>query len=476
MIDAPSQFLRLDRAAGAPLYRQIYERFLGAIHDGLLKPGDRVPSARALTLQLGLARGTIDAAYALLAADGYLQARGQAGTVVTQGSRPYGQAPVAVRLTDCGGYSAGLRTASTLPLQMGLPALDAFPRKLWARLGARCLRSMQPSDMAYPLVCGLQGLRAEIAAYLWVSRGIACLPSQIFITSGYRHTLEMIVHALLKAGDRVWIENPGYPPTRELLWQTRIGTVPVPVDRDGMMVEEALVRAPWARAAVVTPAHQSPLCVSMSMARRQALLDWARQRQSWIIEDDYDGAYSGAHGGVQRPLGALKSLDRDGRVLYAGSFSKVMFPGMRLAYVMVPEAQVARFEQVCVTFSAGGPELTQAILTAFIQEGHFARHIQRMRQLYGERRRAAVAGLAAALGPHVAIDPEPGGMHLILRLQGGRHDNALAARLLAQGLSVQALSDWTMGEHKQSALMLGYTNIESQEAAAALGRRILALL
>ena len=230
---------------------------------------------------------------------------------------------------------------------MGLPALDAFPRKIWARLGARCVRAMQPADMVHPSVYGLPALRAEIAAYLQVSRGIDCSPSQVFVTSGYRHTIELIAHALLKAGDRVWLEDPGYPPTRELLAHMNIAAVPVPVDREGMVVSEGIRLAPRARAAVVTPAHQSPLCVSLSLPRRLALLDWAARNNAWIIEDDYDGEYRY----VSRPLPALKSLDRDGRVLYAGTFSKVLFPSLRLAYLVVPEAQVERFEQISQVFA-----------------------------------------------------------------------------------------------------------------------------
>ena len=301
---------------------------------------------------------------------------------------------------------------------------------------------MQPSDMVHPSVYGLPALRAEIAAYLQVSRGINCSPSQIFVTSGYRHTIELIAHALLKAGDRVWLEDPGYPPTRELLGHMHIAAVSVPVDREGMVVSDGIKLAPRARAAVVTPAHQSPLCVSLSLPRRLALLDWAARNKAWIIEDDYDGEYRY----VSRPLPALKSLDRDGRVLYAGTFSKVLFPSIRLAYLVVPETQVERFEQITQAFAGGSPELTQAIVTAFIAEGHFARHIQRMRKLYAERREATAAGLESVLGKHVRIDSQPGGMHLILRLQGRRSDRRLVARMREEGLYGEALTDWTMGQ------------------------------
>ena len=467
----PHPIAPLDRTADEPFYRQIYDRLRGAIASGVLKPGDRIPSARALTRELGLARGTVEAAYSLLAAEGYTQARGQAGTIVTPGLKP-GMPEVATPQSDTAVATTSFRPDSILPFQMGLPALDEFPRKIWARLGARCVRSMQPLDMVHPAVCGLHPLRSEIAAYLQVARGINCSPSQVFVTSGYRHTIELIAHALLKAGDRVWLEDPGYPPTRELLQHLNIATVPVPVDGDGMMVADGIKAAPGARAAVVTPAHQSPLCVSLSLPRRMALLDWATRNDAWIIEDDYDGEYRY----VSRPLPSLKSLDRDGRVLYAGTFSKVLFPSIRLAYLVVPAAQVERFEQIMHAFAGGSPELTQSVVTAFIKEGHFARHIQRTRKLYAERRKAAVAGLESVLGEHMRIDAQPGGMHLILRLQGKLSDRELVARMRKDGLYAEALTDWSMTGDGPPALLLGFTNIGSQAAAAQLGKRILKLL
>src|SRR3978361_1831667 len=230
------KFSPLDPTAAVPFYRQIYARFRNAVASGLLKPGDRIPSARALTRELGLARGTIEAAYSLLAAEGYIQARGQAGTIVRPDIKP--RTPVARPMppSDTALGAPSFRQHWSLPFQMGLPALDAFPRKIWARLGARCVRAMQPSDMVHPSVYGLPALRAEIAAYLQGSRGINCSPSQIFVTSGYRHTIGLIGQALLKAGDRVWLESPGYPPTRELLGHMHIAAVSVPVDRDGMVI------------------------------------------------------------------------------------------------------------------------------------------------------------------------------------------------------------------------------------------------
>ncbi|SAL46258.1 transcriptional regulator [Caballeronia peredens] len=462
----------LDTKSAAPFYRQIYDRFRAAIASGVLKPGDRIPSARALANELGLARGTVDAAYSLLTAEGYIEARGQAGTIVTPGIEARVPVVLAKPRPIDHTEAPSFRPDSIRPFQMGLPALDAFPRKIWARLGARCVRAMQPSGMVHPSVFGLPELRTEIAAYLQVSRGINCSPSQVFVTSGYRHTIELIAHAVLKAGDRVWLENPGYPPTRALLAHLNISAVAVPVDGEGMVVSDALKLAPKARAAVVTPAHQSPLCVSLSLPRRLSLLDWAARNNAWLIEDDYDGEYRY----VSRPLPALKSLDRDGRVLYAGTFSKVLLPSLRLAYLVVPEAQVERFEQITQAFSGGSPELTQSIVAAFIADGHFARHVQRMRKLYAERREVTVAGLESVLGRHVQIGSQPGGMHLILRMRGRRSDRRLVSRMLQDGLYGEALTDWTAGGEGNPAVLVSFTNIGDQRTAENLGRRILSLM
>jgi GntR family transcriptional regulator / MocR family aminotransferase len=239
-----------------------------------------------------------------------------------------------------------------------------------------------------------------------------------------------------------------------------------------MVIADGLKLAPRARAAVVTPAHQSPLCVSLSLPRRLALLDWAARNNAWIIEDDYDGEYRY----VSRPLPALKSLDRDGRVLYAGTFSKVLFPGIRLAYLVVPESQFERMEQISQAFAEACPQLTQAIVTAFITEGHFARHIQRMRKLYAERREATKAGLESVLGKHVRIDSQPGGMHLVMRLKGRKSDRRLVARMREEGLHAEALTDCSMSGDGPSALLLNFTNIDSQSTAENLGKRILKLI
>jgi len=467
----------LDPQGTVPLYQQIYLRLRHAITDGLIAPGERIPAARALAKELGLARGTIESAYGLLASEGYVQARGQAGTVVMPGleHRPAVNAATlhTQSLTD-DSLPALPRQSTVPPFQMGLSALDAFPRKIWARLGARCARATRPEDMVYPPYGGTTVLREAIAGYLRVSRGIDCVPQQVFITSGYRETIHLVLRTLLVAGDRAWVEDPGYEPTRNVLRNSGIELVPVPVDEEGIQVEEGMRQALDARLAVVTPAHQSPLSVSLSLARRLALLDWAEQSNAWIVEDDYDGEYRY----LGRPLPALKSLDAAGRVIYSGTFSKVMFPGIRIAYFVAPVELVGRFNDTVQILGGGVPALEQAIVTAFMKEGHFSRHIQRMRRLYGERREQVAGGLMDVLGERLRIDLQPGGMHLILRPLEDKpmDDLAIAHRIREQGMFAHGLSGWYLKPPVSHGLLMSFTNVASRAAAQQLGRRILTLL
>lgn len=462
--------ITLNVSSSEPYYRQIYKRIKNAIENGTLQAGDRIPSERALTKELGLARGTVKSAYSLLAAEGYTQPMGQGGTVVASNLKLQRVSNSIIRKNLPSLKS--FRPDSILPFQMGLPALDAFPRKIWARLAAKCARSMQLSDMAHPSIYGLSSLRNEVAAYLHVSRGINCDPSQVFITTGYRNSLELITHAFLKADDQVLIEDPGYPPTRDLLNKLQIHAIPVRVDEEGIVVEEGLQFAQGAQAAVITPGHQSPLGVSLSLSRRLELINWATQNNTWIIEDDYDSEYRY----VSRPLPALKSLDHSDRVIYSGTFSKVLFPGLRLAYVVIPEPQVENFENIMQTFAGGSPQLTQEIVAAFMKEGYFARHIQRMRKLYAERRQTTIKGLEQVLGEFMRIDSQPGGMHLILRFPNQKSDTELAKLMRESGLFAEALSDWTSNRSEIPTLLINFTNVETEEAAKVYGKTILDIL
>jgi GntR family transcriptional regulator/MocR family aminotransferase len=457
----------VNTAANVPVYRQIYQRYKDGIASGRLAPGDRVPSVRALAAELNLARGTVEAAYQMLIAEGYLLSRGPAGTVVS---------------AQCSGMSGGssaprVKTAidpllhdgqHPLPLQMGLPALDAFPRKVWTRLAGRLLRESAMDGLLYPDACGHAPLRSAIAGYLGVSRGIVCAPEQIFICAGYQACLDLICRSLMRPGDRCWFEDPGYFQARRFMHAAGAELVPLPVDASGLDVEQGLRQAPDARFAIVTPTHQSPLGVTLSLPRRQRLLAWTAQRQSWIIEDDYDSEYR--YQG--RPIPALKSLDSNGRVLYTGSFSKVLVPGLRLAYLVVPPEQVPLFARMIDTTQNHCPMLWQATTAAFIDSGHFARHLRTMRALYAQRRAWLVDALHARSRLPVRVDVQAGGMHVTGHLTRGLDDRAIAARAAQAGLAVQALSNWYLQAPAQRGLLMGFTNIRDQSEAQRIAAQL----
>lgn len=450
-----------------PFYRQIYLRFRTSIADGLLKPGDRVPSVRALASELNLARGTIETAYQLLINEGYLVGRGAAGTVVSPLLK---SAPVLPKTLPAWSPQDFLVHSGEepLPFQMGLPALDAFPHRLWNRIAASELRRSSLDSAIYPDARGHLSLRTALAGYLSVSRGISCTPGQIFIAAGYRACLDLISRSLLKPGDACWVEDPGYFAARDFLREVGATLIPVSVDAQGMVVEDGVRRMPDARFAVVTPTHHSPLCVALSMPRRQALLEWANRQGSWIIEDDYDSEYR-YHG---RPLPALKSLDTQDRVLYCGTFSKVLMPGLRLAYLVVPEELVPRFTEIADKMHAHCPQLWQVTTAKFIEEGHFGRHLKKMRNLYTDRRQLLVDALSAKFSGRLSIDRQIGGMHLLGRLADGIDDCVIADNAKRSGLAVQALSRWYLSSATERGLLLSFTNVSNKAQAMALAARL----
>lgn len=461
--------LHIDRTLDLPMYQQICQRFKTAIERGHLHPGDRVPAARALAAELNLARGTVDMAYRILTDEGYFQVRGAAGTIVSpslpqpavlkpQATLP--EQPSAVVIEHSG--------KAPRPLQLGLPALDAFPRKVWNRLVTHRLRFSEPMRLGYPHPAGYDQLRERIATYLGVSRGVACLPEQVFVTTGLRNTLELTLSSLATPGDAFWFEDPGYVLARPFLQNEAVRLVPVPVDEDGMMIEEGKRREPYAKFAMVTPSHQSPLGMMLSLERRMALLEWADGAGSWIIEDDYDSEfrYQG------RPLPALKSLDRNDRVVYSGTFSKVMFPGLRLAYVVAPLSAVARFNAVANNLNAGCPYLLQASVADFMADGHFARHLKKMRLLYSERRLITQRVFQQVLGDRVRIDLRPGGLHMLAKLADHENDVLLAEQACVAGLSVHALSRWYIQAKPQQGLLLGFANVLDEDDAMRLAQRL----
>ncbi|PHI32288.1 MocR-like pyridoxine biosynthesis transcription factor PdxR [Budvicia aquatica] len=448
-----------------PVYRQIYRRIKDAIVAGSLKPDERLPSMRVLASDLGLARGTIESAYAMLISEGYIESRGQSGTRVS------GQLRLASLPTIDNGLPAAEKKSamphishfSHQPLQLGLPALDEFPLTLWNRLAGRQVRQTSPTYLAQPPAAGYRPLREAIARYLQLSRGITCQPRQIFICGGYSSVLRLIIDTLYQHGDRIWLEDPCYLIARQIFTQAGAQLVPIDIDNDGINVELAIQRQNKARFALVTPAHHSPTGVTLSLSRRLALLAWATERQSWIIEDDYDGEfrYQG------HPLPALKSLDTRGRVLYAGTFSKVLFPALRTAYLVVPESLVEQFEQAICISPCTSQVAIQGAIADFIDQSHFYRHLKNMRTLYARRRSFLIQAIEESLG-HLKIETHFGGMHLILHLEYPMNDKVITEVARKNGLAVEALSHWSINNQRLNGLLLGFTNISSLDHARQL--------
>ena len=459
----------LDRRSPIPLYRQIYEGYRTAIIERRLRAGQRMPSTRGLADELGLSRIPVLNAFEQLIAEGYLEARTGAGTYVS-GELPLDPSPKTVRSSgDMGPVrprSGGRRVAQVvgrLPtgqpwlkglgaFAVGQAAIDHFPYAAWTRLLSRHAHGLTPKLLRYGPPFGHLPFREAVADYLRTTRAMHCEPEQVMVVSGSQQALLICARALLDPGDEVWTENPGYHGGRAALDLAGAKVIPVPVDDDGLDVAAGIARAPKARAALVTPSHQYPLGATMSASRRLQLLNWASSRGAWIIEDDYDSEYRYE----SLPLGALKGLDRDDRVLYIGTFSKVLFPALRLGYIVVPLDLVETFTNVRRAMDICPPAFLQAVAADFLREGHFALHIRRMRRRYRERRTALVESIGTMLGDEFKVLGEQAGMHLVLELPPGLSDQAVARAATAVELWTMPLSWCYAGRGARQGLVLGY--------------------
>jgi GntR family transcriptional regulator / MocR family aminotransferase len=462
-------WLEIDRQSSTPLKRQVADGLRRAILRGRLTPGSRLAGARELAAALGLSRSTVDAALMQLRAEGYLRGRERSGTYITQGlpdqllsvgSAP--TAPLAPGLARPPKLSArGVRMASpvsevrrslsrAVPFALGVPALDAFPWKVWAQLTTRFWRRLPREALLYGDAAGYRPLRQAIAQHVHRARGIDCSAEQVFIVEGSQQGLDLATRLVVDPGDEVWVEDPGYAGARAAIESAGANIVAVPVDDDGLNVTVGRARAPTARAAYVTPSHQYPLGVTLTAARRLALLELAREADAWIIEDDYDSEYRYS----SAPLPSLQALDVDGRVVYIGTFSKTLFPALRLGYVIAPSHLVDAFRAargVSGRHAAGAP---QAVLAEFLEAGHYERHIRRMRALYQERR-AALLEYGRSRIEQLEFRPHDGGMHVLARLTSSLADDRIARAAQRAGVELSAVSRHSL-QNPQQGLLLGF--------------------
>ena len=348
-----------------------------------------------------------------------------------------------------------------------MPSLDSFPYKKWLLLSGQATRAMRQEEMLNPPVLGWYPLRQAIASYLNISRGLACTAEQVLITSGYSGSLRLILDTLASRSDKVVFEDPGYFMGQQLLKRIVPRLHTVPVDRAGIDTEYLLRHHRDARFAIVTPSHQSPLAVTLSLPRKQQLLDWASQNEAWIIEDDYDGEFHY----TRKVLPSLKSLDRHDRVIFMGTFSKTIMPSLRMGYVVMPASTLGAFTDCADIVTSGQPVLTQKILTAFLNEGHFFRHLKKMRALYQTRREWMIKALQEVYGDLFFTEQNDGGMHIVAFLSKGSCDREIAHCWQAQQLQVNALSEWYRGSGKRYGLVMGYNNVRTYQEAVALLER-----
>ena len=494
--DAVEPLVLLDPRSAAPLYRQLYEGLREAIVAGRLRPGARLPAARALGSDLALSRNTVEQAYEQLHAEGYLDRHPRRGTFVSDTTpddvlhaRPTSREPRRIvfpsrssapprRLLSSRGAAiadvalpAGVNTfAPPRPFRPGVPALDAFPMALWSRLSARHWQRAGRRHLAYGHSAGYAPLREAIAQHVAAARGVRCTPEQVIIVGGSQQALALATRLLLDPGDAVWMEEPGYLGARAAFIASEARIVPVPVDNEGLDVAAGERAAPDARLAFVTPSHQHPLGTVMSIPRRMALLAWARRADAWILEDDYDSEirYEG------RPLPAMQGLDTDGRVLYLGTFSKTVFPALRLGYVIVPTSLVDAFVTARLIVDRHSSVVEQAILADFIAEGHYARHVRRMRTLYVERQNALLDALDP-LSDLVDVQPTRAGLNLLAWLPAGIDDRLVAQQAEVAGIEAPPLSPFALRPLVRGALILnfsGYDEMALRSAATRLGSAI----
>lgn len=476
----PLSGLLLNPEDDTPLHRQLCDRLREAILNGTLRAGTRLPGTRTLATELGISRNTVVNAFEQLLAEGYVTGRVGSGTYVAcklpetllQVS-PTSPAPT---LADPGGRNLSRRgrmVASTWSVephdhgpprafQVGVPAVQEFPIALWSRLVNRCWRQAPASLLSYGCPAGYAPLREAIASYVGPARGVRCTPEQVIIVSGSQQGVDLAARLLLDPGESVWVETPGYRGARAALQGAGARPVPVPVDDEGLIVAEGWQRAPHARLAYVSPSHQYPTGAVMSLPRRLELLEWADQADAWVLEDDYDSEYRYAG----RPVSALQGLDRCSRVIYIGTFSKVLLPALRLGYLIVPPDMVEAFTNARKVADIHSPTVDQAVLADFINEGHFSHHLRRMRTLYAERQAVLLDAVQAELAGVLEIAPNETGMHVVAWLPAGVADRAVVEHLVAHGIYTRALSSECLEPAPRGGLLLGYAALTPEQIRA----------
>jgi GntR family transcriptional regulator/MocR family aminotransferase len=461
------------RDPGTPAYRWLYAALRAEILEGRLRPGARLPATRDLASQYGLSRGTIVNAFELLESEGYVEGSVGSGTYVSKvlpdellqvarvpGAQPPAQPKRRRRVSD---YARRVNPfpvfeiRPTRAFRANQPALDLFPTTLWAQITARRLRRVSTNLLLGCDPMGYRPLRDAVANYLSTSRGVKCAPEQVAIVSGVQEALDIVARLFLNPGDRVCMENPGYIGAAVVFEAVGAKISAVRLDDEGMKLQDPGLRG--TRLVYVTPAHQFPLGITMSLSRRLELLEWARKSRALIFEDDYDSEYRY----MGRPVPAMQGLDRNGLVLFAGSFSKVLFPSLRLGYLVVPPDLADYFAATKSVTSRHAPLLEQAVLCDFIAEGHFGRHLRRMREMYAERLSVLLESARQSLAGLLEISGVEAGLQTVGWLCGGIDGETAAKAAARRDVEVIPLSRYTRGLVTQEGLQLGFAAVDTNE-------------
>lgn len=451
-------------------YKEIYTRYKRSIISGDLKPSEKVPSIRTLAEELGVAKKTVEAAYDILIGEGYLVGKGAKGTIVNP--------DLIIKKRDTGSQKEDNKDKELKNIidlrdneghfRLGVPSLDTFPFKTWLLVSGKVLRTMDATDMTLCPVAGYEPLRQAISNYVNISRGLNCTSEQVFITSGYKNSIALILKTLSQKNDKAVFEDPGYFFGHRLLKRISMNFHYNPVDSSGLNVDYFKQNHNDAKFVFVTPSHQSPLSFSLSLPRRNELLEWAQNKKSWIVEDDYDGEFHY----TRKLIPALKSLDVNDRVIYVGTFSKTIMPSIRTSYIIVPKSLIRVFKDISEITETSQPLLPQKILTHFLVDGHFYRHLKKMRILYQKRRLMVVNALMKVYPDTFKFEMSDGGMHIVAYLKKGTHDAKMAELWNKNGLQVYPLSYWYSGKSKKYGLVIGFTNIKSEKEAVELLKRV----
>ena len=463
----------IDRQSAVPIYRQLDAALRRLILDGTLRSSQKLPSTRELASDLGVSRITVKSVYEQLLAEGYVQAKTGSGTYVTEAlklektpklTRKKGtfvdrNVPLPPRAAPILSSHASARHGATDPFRPGVPALDLFPVKLWNKFVQEASFDADRRHLSYGEVQGSEALRNSIAKHLTDARGLDVEPDEIVITSGAQQAFVLIALVLLSRGDTVWYENPGHIAGRDIMQMMGARVAPVPIDAEGMDLDFAARHHPKPRMIFTTPSHQQPLGTTMSLARRLALLDYAKKNDAWIIEDDYDSEfrYRG------RPLPALSALDSERRVFYVGTFSKSMFAAIRLGYVVVPRNMVETFARAKTLLGQGTSAVTEKAMSDFMEDGRFVEHIRRMRRIYRERRDRLFECLVRDCDGLLTPQPTDAGMHMLAWLPPGMDDQAAHRTLLDDGIDSLPLSVYSIGAPDRAALVLGFSGVSEKK-------------